>query len=207
MALLEFILGILLYPLKLLVCNILYCDALFTHPEIIRSGEDSQGLGSVRPILFTLGPHLHRTLWFRCTAVLVTCTLCGDVSESYEEIYICFLKRRNICFWDSLKGNQSEWHGYLQSLPTGTVDLPLFWDQVIDQNDSVDGLEALGWLRGTAVERILLAVQEDGSTSIVRYMYIAFRGGLEPMIMNLPLPGRNMHLLPPSSCTASPRSS
>jgi len=65
-----------------------------------------------------------------------------------------------------LKGNQSEWHGYLQSLPTGTVDLPLFWDQATNQKDSEDGREALAWLRGTAVERILLAVQEDGSTLI-----------------------------------------
>ena len=108
---------------------------------------------------------------------------------------------------DSLKGNHSEWHDYLQSLPAETVDIPLFWDQVANQNDSADGLEALGWLRGTAVEKILLAVQEDGSTLIVRCMYIAFRGGLGPMIMNLPLPGRNMHVLPPGSCTASPKSS
>jgi N-lysine methyltransferase SETD6 len=79
-------------------------------------------------------------------------------------------KKDIIWFWASLKGDQSEWHGYLQSLPTGTVDLPLFWDQATSQDDSVDGMEALGWLRGTAVERILL-VQEDGSTLIVRRMY------------------------------------
>jgi SET domain-containing protein 6 len=58
----------------------------------------------------------------------------------------------------------------LQSLPIGTVDLPLFWDQVTNETDSVDGLEALGWLKGTAVERILHAAQEDGSTLIVRYI-------------------------------------
>ena len=64
-------------------------------------------------------------------------------------------------------------------MPTETVDLPLFWDQAAHENDSSDGLEALGWLRGTAVERILRAVQEDGSTLIVSCMlYIAFCGGL-----------------------------
>ena len=93
------------------------------------------------------------------------------------KIYVLF-KKEIIWFRDSLKGNQSEWHGYLQSLPTEAVDIPLFWDQAANQNDSVDGLAALGWLRGTAVERILRAVQEDGSTLIVSCMYIAFRGGL-----------------------------
>ena len=81
---------------------------------------------------------------------------------------------KNYLNWFSLKGTQSEWHGYLQSLPTGAVDLPLFWDQATNRNDSEDGLEALGWLRGTAVERILRAVQEDGSTLIVGCIYIAF---------------------------------
>jgi hypothetical protein len=57
-------------------------------------------------------------------------------------------------------------------LPTGTVDLPLFWDQVTIQNDSVDGLEALEWLRGTAVEKILLEMQDDGSTLIVRLHFL-----------------------------------
>lgn len=70
----------------------------------------------------------------------------------------------------------SEWYGYLQSLPTGTVDLPLFWDQMPNQDDSEDGIEALGWLRGTAVGRIL-AVQEDGSTLIVRY--VAFPSAMD----------------------------
>ncbi|KAF8806667.1 SET domain-containing protein [Phlegmacium glaucopus] len=65
-----------------------------------------------------------------------------------------------------LKGNQSKWHGYLQSLPTEIIDLPLFWDQSTNQDDAKDGLEALRWLRGTSVERILLAVPEDGSTLI-----------------------------------------
>ena len=94
-------------------------------------------------------------------------------------IYAFFKNGDHLILGYSLKGNQSEWHGYLQSLPTGTVDLPLFWDQPSNQNDSFDGLEALGWLKGTAVERILHGVQENGSTLAVRRMYIAFCAGLD----------------------------
>lgn len=76
--------------------------------------------------------------------------------------------KRDYLILVSLKGTQSQWDGYLESLPTGAVDLPLFWNQSINQGDPEDGLEALRWLRGTAVEKILFAAQENGSTLIVR---------------------------------------
>ena len=63
-----------------------------------------------------------------------------------------------------------------------------------NQNGFEDGLEALGRLRGTAVERILIiVVREDGSTLIVRYVTFPSAAGLEPMTMDLS--GCHMHVL------------
>ena len=55
--------------------------------EVIRSGENTQGFGSVRQVLFTLRSNPGHSLWFRRTAVPVTCALCRNVSEVYEDIF------------------------------------------------------------------------------------------------------------------------
>ncbi|KAF8058775.1 hypothetical protein FPV67DRAFT_1428229 [Lyophyllum atratum] len=48
----------------------------------------------------------------------------------------------------------SRWFGYLQSLPTAAVPLPLFWRRKCsNDHDFDDGIEGLQWLQGTEVER------------------------------------------------------
>ncbi|KAF9077619.1 hypothetical protein BDP27DRAFT_480769 [Rhodocollybia butyracea] len=57
------------------------------------------------------------------------------------------------------RGRTSIWYGYLQSLPDGTVDLPLFWgienDSGTGSSNDSDSPEALKWLEGTEIERLL----------------------------------------------------
>ena len=52
-----------------------------------------------------------------------------------------------------LIGESSRWFGYLQSLPAGIVDLPMFWNCEIPNDRFEDGAKAFRWLRGTEVER------------------------------------------------------
>ncbi|KAJ3841716.1 hypothetical protein F5878DRAFT_658263 [Lentinula raphanica] len=53
------------------------------------------------------------------------------------------------------RGTSSPWYGYLQSFPDSIVDLPIFWDLEIEGRSLQDGLEALGWLKGTEVQKLL----------------------------------------------------
>jgi len=54
----------------------------------------------------------------------------------------------------SEKGPSSFWHGYLQSLPTERVDLPVFWlDESLVSSELQEDINlALKWLKGTEVE-------------------------------------------------------
>ncbi|KAK0482183.1 SET domain-containing protein [Armillaria novae-zelandiae] len=63
------------------------------------------------------------------------------------------------------KGPSSRWHGYLQSLPTRIVDIPILWQTEDYFIDSADRKNALRWLRGTEVEKDLLA-RVDGLTRL-----------------------------------------
>ncbi|KAK0219922.1 hypothetical protein IW262DRAFT_1482556 [Armillaria fumosa] len=63
------------------------------------------------------------------------------------------------------KGPSSRWHGYLQSLPTRIVDIPILWQTEDEYMDSEDRKHALSWLRGTEVEKDLLA-RVDGLTRL-----------------------------------------
>ncbi|KAJ3747324.1 hypothetical protein DFH05DRAFT_799461 [Lentinula detonsa] len=53
------------------------------------------------------------------------------------------------------RGTSSRWYGYLQSLPETMVDLPVFWDLEIGGRTLEDGMEALKWLKGTEVQKLL----------------------------------------------------
>ncbi|KAK0439427.1 hypothetical protein EV421DRAFT_1821113 [Armillaria borealis] len=55
------------------------------------------------------------------------------------------------------KGASSRWHGYLQSLPTQIVDIPILWQTEDYYMDPTDRKHALRWLRGTEAEKDLLA--------------------------------------------------
>lgn len=74
----------------------------------------------------------------------------------------------------SLKGTRSRFYGYLQSMPSGIVDLPVLW--ATKENcertathiaDYVDGPAALGWLRGTHAGDLLSRKTENGMTLLV----------------------------------------
>ncbi len=64
------------------------------------------------------------------------------------------------------KGASSRWHGYLQSLPTQIVDIPILWQTEDHFMDSTDKKGALRWLRGSEAEKDLLA-RVDGLTRLV----------------------------------------
>ncbi|KAJ4482192.1 hypothetical protein J3R30DRAFT_2137620 [Lentinula aciculospora] len=62
------------------------------------------------------------------------------------------------------RGTGSRWHGYLQSLPHNIINLPVFWGLEVEGRTLEDGKEALKWLRGTEVEKLL--VGSDGTPLI-----------------------------------------
>ncbi|WRT67195.1 uncharacterized protein IL334_004161 [Kwoniella shivajii] len=57
-------------------------------------------------------------------------------------------------------GTQSDFYGYLQSLPRTTIGLPIFWD--IDDVSGKDGKLARDWLKYTEVEKELKIREEQG---------------------------------------------
>ncbi|PPQ63763.1 hypothetical protein CVT24_004272 [Panaeolus cyanescens] len=63
-----------------------------------------------------------------------------------------------VLYVEILKGAESRWHGYLQSLPQH-VDLPLVW--MLNKEKDEDASESIKWLRGTEAEKILCAGSED----------------------------------------------
>ncbi|PBK94934.1 SET domain-containing protein [Armillaria gallica] len=63
------------------------------------------------------------------------------------------------------KGASSRWHGYLQSLPTQIVDIPILWQTEDHFMDPTDRKGALRWLRGSEAEKDLLACV-DGLTRL-----------------------------------------
>ncbi|KAM6502690.1 hypothetical protein JOM56_002667 [Amanita muscaria] len=69
-----------------------------------------------------------------------------------------------------LKGKFSRWFGYLQSLPYTDVDIPVFWDLEMEIGPGSrrleDGREALKWLRGTEVWKILQKRSENNRNLI-----------------------------------------
>ena len=64
------------------------------------------------------------------------------------------------------KGASSRWHGYLQSLPTQIVDIPILWQIEDHLMDYTDRKHALEWLKGTEAEKDLLA-RAHGLTRLV----------------------------------------
>lgn len=58
------------------------------------------------------------------------------------------------CPRSRLKGKESAWYSYLQSLPVSRVDIALLWEFDVDNGD-VDSREALEWIRGTEVSNEL----------------------------------------------------
>ncbi|KDR75526.1 hypothetical protein GALMADRAFT_140168 [Galerina marginata CBS 339.88] len=79
-----------------------------------------------------------------------------------------------------LRGTQSRWHGYLQSLPGGIVDLPLFWSTDVDKTK--DSAEALAWLGGTEAARILSTRSENRTTlEEINHFY---RNVAEPLFLH-----------------------
>lgn len=76
---------------------------------------------------------------------------------------------------DRLLGEESEWFGYLESLPRDLVDLALFWGSDatnMRSHDLRDGKEAMLWLRGTEVEKelakpMLVSEEYNASTFVI----------------------------------------
>ncbi|EDR00548.1 uncharacterized protein LACBIDRAFT_313279 [Laccaria bicolor S238N-H82] len=67
----------------------------------------------------------------------------------------------------ALYGSSSRWYGYLQALPA-EVDIPLFWNQQMASTRSPeDGLQALTWLTGTEVDKVLQQKAENEMTILV----------------------------------------
>ncbi|KAJ3851944.1 hypothetical protein EV368DRAFT_83037 [Lentinula lateritia] len=62
------------------------------------------------------------------------------------------------------RGTSSRWYGYLQSLPDTVVSLPVFWGLEFEAGTLEDGKDALRWLKGTEVEKLL--VGSDGTPLI-----------------------------------------
>ena len=63
---------------------------------------------------------------------------------------------------------ESKWHGYLQSLPSGTVPIALLWGDHDAFGFDPDGEAARQWIVGTEVERTLCG--EEGMNPLVSFL-------------------------------------
>ncbi|KAF8959934.1 hypothetical protein BDZ97DRAFT_1365609 [Flammula alnicola] len=134
----------------------------------IRVGSNSQaGIGVFSEDCF-IPPQTTRALVrIRKDSVLSvrTCSLAGVIPSNPYGL-AAQLSLSLALHVEILKGRQSRWHGYLQSLPVGVMDLPLFWDLHTDANENEDGSGALTWLRGTEARKIIFGRTENGATKL-----------------------------------------
>jgi hypothetical protein len=92
--------------------------------------------------------------------------------------------RVRIYVHNRLKGRDSHWFGYLQSLPKEPVALALFWGVGVGITDTprdvsevnnqsatggcfLDGQQAMTWITGTELEKELRGSAETGQTLLV----------------------------------------
>lgn len=80
-----------------------------------------------------------------------------------------------------LRGERSQWFGYLQSLPQNIIDLPVFWgvdhiDWFTTDTESAisrclldDAKEATAWATGTEIDKELRRSAETGHTLLVSH--------------------------------------
>ncbi|KAK2463049.1 hypothetical protein APHAL10511_004704 [Amanita phalloides] len=84
-----------------------------------------------------------------------------------------------------LKGKFSRWSGYLQSVPRDIVDIPVFWNSGTGAGEmschrQKDGTEALHWLRGTEVAKILTV--GDDNKPVIDEMRNYYHEVAQPLI-------------------------
>ncbi|KAF4621125.1 hypothetical protein D9613_000996 [Agrocybe pediades] len=82
---------------------------------------------------------------------------------------------------EMLRGESSRWYGYIRSLPNKPADLPLFW--AINACGSLDGLEALSWLRGTEADKILRAPSSGNGASTLEEINRYYHDVAEPLLL------------------------
>ena len=127
-----------------------------------RSRVNTQVLNSVRANMRTGGAYQLRALrsWrhpiARARAVL------GDVSTFDPDSYVKYLLDQRCT---RLRGPESAWHLYLQSLPSTTVPIARLWCDPHAFPDDADACEAARWIHGTEIQRELQ--DEDGSPLVV----------------------------------------
>ncbi|RDX41925.1 SET domain-containing protein [Lentinus brumalis] len=80
-----------------------------------------------------------------------------------------------------LRGAQSRWFGYLQSLPTTIVPIARLWGHPAAFPDETDAREACGWTHGTEVQREL---QDNEGASLLTEIDDYYKSDVEPLLMS-----------------------
>lgn len=89
-------------------------------------------------------------------------------------LIICAIKFLRVVFirLTRLLGQQSQWFGYLQSLPSKhELSIALFWGSGSDKEDS-DEVHAVQWFKGTEVEQLFIHSTDPGALIVVRCMAV-----------------------------------
>ncbi|GLB37822.1 putative saccharomyces cerevisiae YBR030w [Lyophyllum shimeji] len=109
--------------------------------------------------------HIHRS-----SVLSVRNSSLSDVIEPVISGPAAQLSLSLALYAELLKGENSRWFGYLQSLPLAPVPLPLLWSSEFSNHDDLeDGNEGLHWLKGTEVERHYVQRPDQNLESIDAY--------------------------------------
>ncbi|RPD55360.1 SET domain-containing protein [Lentinus tigrinus ALCF2SS1-7] len=107
-----------------------------------------------------------------------TCAFCEHISwVPYGHGAILALSLA--LYSEILRGAQSRWFGYLQSLPASIVPIARLWGHPAAFADDADAQEAYRWLQGTEVQREL---QDDEGMSLLTEIDEYYESDVEPLL-------------------------
>ncbi|KAL7279130.1 hypothetical protein ACG7TL_006970 [Trametes sanguinea] len=85
---------------------------------------------------------------------------------------------------EMLRGTESKWHPYLQSLPPTPVPIARLWGDQFAFSEDADAQEAARWIQGTEIQRELQ--DEDGSL-LMEETHAFYKGEVQPLLDSLGL--------------------
>ncbi|CDO74967.1 hypothetical protein BN946_scf184945.g39 [Trametes cinnabarina] len=84
--------------------------------------------------------------------------------------------------WAPVKGTESKWHTYLQSLPSTPVPIARLWGDPYAFPDDADSQEATRWIYGTEIQKEL---QDEDGSPLMDEAHAFYKADVQPLLDSL----------------------